>query len=76
MTGAPTLMDLLFRLATEIVSQRVRTRALLEILEEKGLIGPGEFDERGAAVWERDWAEIAAEVAPELLGPAEDDDAI
>ncbi|GIW05729.1 MAG: hypothetical protein KatS3mg060_0534 [Dehalococcoidia bacterium] len=75
MSGAPTLLDLLFRLATEIVSQRVRTRALLELLEEKGVLMPGEFEERGQAVWERDWPEIAAEVAPELLGPEEASDA-
>ncbi|MCS6803340.1 MAG: hypothetical protein RMM58_13815 [Chloroflexota bacterium] len=69
------VLDLLFRLASEVVSQRVRTRALLELLEEKGILAPGEFEERGQRVWERDWPEIAAEVAPELLGPEEDRDA-
>jgi hypothetical protein len=73
MNGSSPLLDLLFRLATEVVSQRVRTRALLELLEEKGLLGPGEFDVRGAAVWERDWATLAAEVAPELFATEEDE---
>jgi hypothetical protein len=75
MSGAPPLVDLLFRLASEIVSQRVRTRALLELLEEKGVLAPGEFEDHGQRVWERDWVEIAAEVAPELLGPEEAPDA-
>lgn len=75
MTGAPMLLDVLFRLASEVVSQRVRTRALLELLEEKGLLAPGEFEARGQQVWERDWPTIAAEVAPELLGPEEASDA-
>ncbi len=75
MSGPSPLLDLLFRLATEIVSQRVRTRALLELLEEKGVLAPGELETRGQQVWERDWPEIAAEVAPELLGPEEVNDA-
>jgi hypothetical protein len=65
--GERSLMDLLFNLASEAVSSRVRIRALLELLEEKGVISAAEFDERGQVIWERDWEEIAAEVAPDIL---------
>lgn len=62
-----SLIDLLFNLASEAVSSRVRIRALLEILEERGVVSAEEFDVRGQAIWERDWEEIAAEVAPDIL---------
>ena len=75
MSGVPTILDLLFRLASEVVSQRVRTRALLELLEEKGVLTPGEFEQRGQRVWERDWADLANELAPELFGPEEEPNA-
>ncbi|MCS7001695.1 MAG: hypothetical protein NZ518_02485 [Dehalococcoidia bacterium] len=69
----PELRDLLFRLATEAVSARVRVRALLELLEARGVLLPGEFDDHGAAVWERDWRAIADQIAPDLLLDEEDD---
>ncbi|MDO8670660.1 MAG: hypothetical protein Q7O66_04430 [Dehalococcoidia bacterium] len=57
------LSALVRNLTNEVISARVRTRALLEIIEEKGLMAPGEFDTRAAAVWERDYDELAAELA-------------
>jgi hypothetical protein len=75
MTNTPVLMDLLFRLASETVGNRVRLRALLELLEEKGVLQGDEFDVRGQQVWERDWQEIASEVAPEVLLAEETSDA-
>lgn len=67
-----SLVDLLFNLASEVVSSRVRIRTLLELLEERGIFTSEEFDSRGQAIWERDWEEIAAEVAPDLLLNQED----
>lgn len=46
----------------ETIGARVRVRALLEILEEKGVLEPGEFDERAQAVWERDLEELTNEM--------------
>lgn len=46
----------------ETIGARVRMRALLELLEEKGVLAPGEFDERAQAVWERDLDELSAEM--------------
>ncbi len=62
-----SLVDVLFDLANEAVAARIRLRALLELLEERGVLQPGEFDQRGAAVWERDWQEVAGEIAPTIL---------
>ena len=59
------LFALIQGLAMEVINGRVRMRALLELLEEKGILLPGEYDERGQMVWERDYDELAAE----LLGP-------
>jgi len=49
-------------LALGLVSARVRVRALIELLEEKGLFGPGQYDERAAAVWDRDYESLAQEL--------------
>ena len=59
-------------LALGLVSARVRTRALLELLEEKGVFGEGEFDARASAIWERDYESLAAEILtpPEEPAPA------
>lgn len=66
MTGF-NLFDLIWNLSNELISARVRMRALLELLEEKGVLLPGEFEARAQAVWERDHAELARELAPELF---------
>ncbi len=49
-------------LADEVIASRVRVRALLELLEEKGLLAPGEFDERAALLWERDYTDLRREM--------------
>lgn len=67
----PSLMDVLFDLASEVVASRIRVRALLEILEERGVIDAEEFDRRGQIIWDRDWREVANEVAPLVLKPDE-----
>lgn len=57
-------------LALGLVSARVRVRALIELLEEKGIIGPGQYDDRAAAVWDRDYEVLAQELAPVAPAPA------
>ncbi|MBI2911591.1 MAG: YkgJ family cysteine cluster protein [Chloroflexi bacterium] len=49
-------------LADEVIAARVRVRALLELLEEKGLLAPGEFDQRAALLWERDYEDLRREL--------------
>lgn len=49
-------------LADEVIAARVRVRALLELLEEKGLLAPGEFDQRAALLWERDYDDLRREL--------------
>jgi len=64
-------------LALGLVSARVRVRALIELLEEKGVLGPGQYDERAAAVWDRDYEVLAQEMAAsrqgEEISPLRDD---
>lgn len=50
-------------LALGLVSARVRVRALIELLEEKGVLGPGQYDARAAQVWDRDYEALAGEFA-------------
>ena len=60
--------------ALGLVSNRVRVRALIELLEEKGVFASGEYDHRADVVWERDHEALAQEllVAPEAeLQPEE-----
>src|SRR4051812_22239794 len=57
MMPAPDLSmyeEVLSRVATGLVAVRVRTRALLELLEEKGVLLSDEFDEKADMVWQRD----------------------
>src|SRR5436190_600026 len=49
-------------LGLAMVSARVRTRAVIELLEEKGVLAHGVYDERAAAVWERDYDVLADEL--------------
>ncbi len=46
----------------ETIANRLRMRALLELLEEKGVLGPGEFDERSQQVADRDYERLAQEL--------------
>src|SRR5687767_7655029 len=57
-------------LALGLVSNRVRVRALIELLEEKGLLAPGQYDQRAEAVWERDYEQLAQEL---ITAPPEPD---
>jgi hypothetical protein len=43
------------------VAGRVRLRALIELLEERGVFGPGDFDAKAEVIWERDYEELSAE---------------
>ena len=43
------------------VAGRVRLRALIELLEARGVFGTGEFDTKAEAIWERDYEELSAE---------------
>lgn len=45
-------------LITEAVSARVRLRAMLDLLEDKGILQPGEFEARADAVWDRDYEQL------------------
>ena len=58
----PRLAALVRNLAMESIAQRVRMRALLELLEEKGVLLPSEFDFRAEQVWERDFDELSADL--------------
>ncbi|MCX6021659.1 MAG: hypothetical protein NTZ05_08000 [Chloroflexi bacterium] len=58
--------EMMSRIATGLVGARVRMRALLELLEGKGVLAPGEFDAHAGVVWERDYNDLA----DELLTPA------
>lgn len=57
--------ELLRRIAIGLVSARVRMRALLELLEKKGVLRPGEFDGRAQEIWTQDYQTLA----DELLSP-------
>ena len=57
------------RIAMGLVSARVRTRALLELLEEKGILAEGQFEQRAAQVWERDYDELSNELTEPLREP-------
>lgn len=59
------LEPLIRKLGAEIVANRVRIRALLELLEERGLLAPQEFDTRAEQVWQRDFDSLSAELCEE-----------
>ena len=59
------------RIALGLISARVRTRALIELLEDKGVLGREDFDGHAAKVWDRDYDALATE----LLAPPEEDPA-
>ena len=56
-------------LALGLVSARVRVRALIEVLEEKGVFGTGQYDEHAGVVWDRDYDELAREMLPPTTEP-------
>jgi len=52
----------------ETIGARIRMRALLELLEEKGIITADEYDERSQRVWERDFEDLAVELWEQTNG--------
>ena len=58
----PKLAALIRNMAMESIAERVRMRALLELLEESGLLFPSEFDLRAQQVWERDFHVLSDEL--------------
>ncbi|MBI2887910.1 MAG: hypothetical protein HYY02_11965 [Chloroflexi bacterium] len=58
------------RLAMGLINSRVRTRALIELLEEKGVLGEGDFDQKASAVWERDYETLTQELTDAITGGA------
>ena len=60
------------RIAMGLVGARVRTRALIELLEEKGVLGGSDFDQRAEAIWERDYDALSGELLAPLESPPEE----
>lgn len=58
--------SMLATLLKEIVNARIRTRALIELLEEKGLITPGEYDNKAQLVWEKDYDQLVADIMGQI----------
>ncbi|MSQ15366.1 MAG: hypothetical protein EXR50_05840 [Dehalococcoidia bacterium] len=62
--------DMYEKVAVSLVEARIRIRALLELLEEKQVLLPGEFEDKAGKLWESDFSEIYEEIttpAPEDL---------
>ena len=57
---------------------RVRMRALLSLLEDKGILLAGEFDERAQTTWESDYEALSQELWEAMTAagdePAKEDD--
>lgn len=60
------------RIAMGLVGARVRTRALIELLDEKGVLGGSDFDQRAEAIWERDYDALSGELLAPLESPPEE----
>lgn len=67
--GAQILADTLSAIVTELIASRLRIRALLELVEEHGVASRAEIDARTAAVFERDWNDLARQMLPPEVGP-------
>jgi hypothetical protein len=65
------LVDMIVALGNEIIGARVRMRALLDLLEEKGVLLPGEFDARAQTAWENDYDDLAQELWESMTGGEE-----
>ncbi|GEM_PF-1535765 len=63
---ATQLDDMCERISMGLVGARVRTRALVELLEEKGVLAAEEFDTRASAIWERDYETLTEELTAPL----------
>lgn len=63
---ATQLDDMCERISMGLVGARVRTRALVELLEEKGVLAGEEFDTRASAIWERDYETLSEELTAPL----------
>ena len=60
------------RIAMGLVGARVRTRALIELLEEKGVLGGSDFDQRAEQLWEQDYDALSGELLAPLESPPEE----
>lgn len=65
------LVDMIVSLGNELIGARVRMRALLGLLEDKGILLPGEFDERAQITWESDYEELSQELWEAMTPDAE-----
>lgn len=61
MDSSEYAVAMMHNLVQEAVGARIRLRAILSILEDKGLFAKGEFDDRAEQVWQRDYEEMALE---------------
>lgn len=68
--GEASFDEISERIAVGLTGARVRIRTLLELLEEKGVLTPGEFDTRAQQLWDRDYDELAQE----LMAPAPEEE--
>jgi hypothetical protein len=68
--GAQALADTLSAIVTELIASRLRVRALLELVEERELATRAEIDARTAAVFRRDWNDLAQQMLPPAVGPS------
>ncbi len=68
--GAQALADTLSAMITELIASRLRNRALMELLEERGLATRVEIDSRTEAVFRRDWNDLARQILPPAVGPS------
>lgn len=71
----PKLIALIRNMAMESIAERVRMRALLELLEEKGFLLPDEFDSKAQQVWERDFESLSDELWQRGKGQGEEAEA-
>ena len=58
--------DMYEKVAVSLVESRIRVRALLELLEEKQVFLPGEFEDKAGKLWESDFDEIYREITTPL----------
>jgi len=65
--------DMYEKVAISLVEARIRVRALLELLEEKKLVLPGEFEDIAGKLWESDFDEIYGELTTPNPDPGPED---
>ncbi len=58
MTAQDYATGMIQNLIDEAIGSRIRVRAIIGVLEEKGIFAPGEFDTRSEEIWNRDFEEM------------------